>query len=166
MQKDTSLGSTKKKKKSDELDLKSFPDKFNAHIAQAQNWLMMKTSNTQLNLTTNAKFPATVFEHPTFGDVGYEIHTQDVRKLHEVVHPRPYTLALIDIPYGFARSGCLHDDTVAWGVEELSNTIQSFKVVAIARLWRIIVLHSIDQYEAVKTVLQAECNVGIQNCIW
>jgi hypothetical protein len=143
--------------------LKSFPDKFNAHIAQTQNWLAMKSSSKQ---TQGSELCPNAFEHPEFGDVHYDILTHDVQILHEKLPARAYTLALADIPYGFAVSGCLHDDNVAWGVEEISKMVQSFKVASIAKLWRIIIHHSIDQYEAVKTVLKAECNGGFQNCMW
>ena len=106
------------------------------------------------------------YEHPRFGDILYEIHGKDAKMLHEYCPKRDYTLVLADIPYGFNITGCLHDDSVAWGETELSLMVRAFKVVTTARLWRIIIVHSIDQYAAVKTVLEAECNGGTQNCIW
>ncbi len=165
MQKD--VASKKKKEDSDEpVDLKSFLDKFNAHIAQAQNWLSMKSSPMCLGETVLETVSAVLFEHPVLGDIPYDIQQGDALRLHELVRPRPYTLVLADIPYGFAKSGCLHEDNVAWGAEEVTKLVQSFKVVTTAKLWRIIILHSIDQYDVVKRVLNAECNGGIQSCVW
>ncbi|CAM6129466.1 unnamed protein product [Calypogeia fissa] len=159
--------SKKKKEDSDEpLDLKSFPEKFNAHIAQAQNWLSMKTSALRLGEIVPETISAVVFEHPVLGDIPFDIQQGDALKLHELVRPRPYTLVLADIPYEFSRSGCLHEDNVAWGVEEVTKLVQSFKVVTIAKLWRVIILHNIDQYDAVKIVLNAKCNGGLQSCVW
>ncbi|CAM6095870.1 unnamed protein product [Calypogeia fissa] len=126
----------------------------------------MKTSARRLGEEVVEPSSAVVFEHLMLGDIAYDIQQGDALKLHEIVHPRPYTLAIVDIPYGFSRSGCLHEDNVAWGVEEVTKLVQSFKVVTTAKLWRIIILHSIDQYVAVKTVLMAECNGGIQSCVW
>lgn len=83
-----------------------------------------------------------------------------------MVPSRAYTLALVDIPYGFALAGCLHEDIVGWGIQEITKMVQSFKVATNAKLWRIIIHHSIDQYDVVKTVLKAECNGGFQNCVW
>ncbi|CAM6101212.1 unnamed protein product [Calypogeia fissa] len=102
-----------KKKKEDLDEPVDFQDKFNAHIAQAQNWLSMRTSAKRLGEKITENISAVVLEHPVYGDIAYDIQDGDALKLHEIVHPRPYTLALADIPYGFARSGCLHGDNIA-----------------------------------------------------
>lgn len=130
---------------------------------QAQNWLAMKTSSRQ---TQEGELHPNAFEHPEFGDVHYDIFTHDAQRLHEVVPCRAYTLALADIPYGFALPGCLHEDNIGWGLDEITKMVQSFKVATNAKLWRIIIHHSLDQYEAIKAVLKAECNGGSQNCVW
>ncbi|CAM6107087.1 unnamed protein product [Calypogeia fissa] len=68
------VASKKKKEDSDEpVDLKSFPDKFNAHIAQAQNWLSVKTSARRLGEEVVEPSSAVVFEHPMLGDIAYDI---------------------------------------------------------------------------------------------
>ncbi|CAM6086852.1 unnamed protein product [Calypogeia fissa] len=83
------VASKKKKEDSDEpMDLKSFPEKFNTHIAQAQNWLSMKTSAARLGEEIIEPTTAIVFEHPVFGDIAYDIQQGDALKLHEIVHPR------------------------------------------------------------------------------
>lgn len=106
------------------------------------------------------------FEHPTHGDILYEVHSKDARVLHEYLPKRDYTLVVADIPYGFDLPGCLHDDSVAWGQPEIASMVRAFKVVTIAKLWRVIIIHSIEQYAAVKAVLEAECNGGIQSGAW
>lgn len=159
-----------RKKKGEEVeedrDMTSYPDKFSAHICQAQQWLSMVNSNQGVSQEDTVNIRCLRFEHQTHGDILYEIHCKDAKTLHEYIPKRDYTLMLADIPYGFNVSGCLHDDSVAWGQEEVSTMLRSFKVVTTARLWRVIIMHSIDQYAAVKTVLEAECNGGTQNCVW
>lgn len=54
--------------------------------------------------------------------------------MHEIIHVRAYTLALADIPYGFGLAGCLNEDTIAWGVEEIRKMVQSFKIFTKAKL--------------------------------
>ncbi|CAM6108143.1 unnamed protein product [Calypogeia fissa] len=84
-----------------------------------------------------------VFEYPMFGDIAYDIQHGDSLKLHEIVRPRPYTLALADIPMGFLGMD-VSIKTMWLGVlKKLPNC--AVKVVATAKLWRIIILHSIDQ---------------------
>ena len=106
------------------------------------------------------------YEHVKFGDVLYEIHYKDARLLHDYILKRDYALVLADIPYRFCIPGCMHDDTVAWGQPEIAAMVRAFKVVTTARLWRIIIIHSLDQFAVVKAVLEQECNGGIQSCMW
>ena len=91
--------------------MSTYPERFNAHIVQAQNWLQMKIANKAV-VPRSASVPKGVsFEHLEHEDVFYEIHTQDVLKLHEFVPKREYTLAIVDVPYGFNLPSYLHEDT-------------------------------------------------------
>lgn len=144
----------------------TYPDRFNAHIAQAQNWLRMKLANNALSDAIPDALRCIVFEHPDHGDVFYEIHNQDALKLHDFVAKRAYTLAIADIPYGMGLPSCLHEDTVPWLENEIKTLVQSFKIVTTARLWRIVIMHSIDQVHVVNKVLRELCNGGIQSCSW
>lgn len=159
-----------KKKKGDngeeEREMISYPDKFAAHIDQAQAWLAMVNSNQQVSQEDSVNLRCLRFEHQVYGDVLYEIHSHDARLLHDYIPKRDYTLVLADIPYGFSIPGCLHDDAVAWGQPEIAAMVRAFKVVTTAKLWRIIIVHSLDQYGPVKSVLEHECNGGTQHCMW
>ena len=159
----------KKKKGEDgeeEREMLSYLDKFSAHICQAQQWLAMVNSNQQVSQEETVNLRCLRFEHPSYGDILYEIHAKDAKVLHEYMPKRDYSLMLADIPYGFDVPGCLHDDSVAWGQAEIASMMRAFKVVTTARLWRVIIIHSIDQYATVKAVLDAECNGGLQSCAW
>ena len=150
----------------DEREMISYPDKFSAHICQAQAWLAMVNSNQTVSQEESVNLRCLRFEHPKFGDILYEIHCKDARLLHDYIPKRDYSLVLADIPYGFNIPGCLHDDTVAWGHAEVASMVRAFKVVTTARLWRIILVHSLDQFGPVKSVLEQECNGGMQACVW
>jgi hypothetical protein len=128
----------------------------------------MKEANNAVATATEVPdaLKCLVFEHPFHGDVYYEIHQKDAKLLHEFVCKRPYTLALVDIPYGFNLPECLHEDSVPWGATDLSAMIQSFKIVTTARIWRIVVMHSCQQLGMVDAVLKQECNAGLQTCCW
>ena len=163
-QKDTT--SKKKGVADEERDLQTYPERFNAHILQAQSWLRMKRANTAVSTHIPDVLKCLTFEHPDHGDILYEIYQEDATLLHNFVTKRPYTLLLVDIPYGFALPSCLHDDNVAWGPAELTSMIQGFKIVSTAKLWRIVILHNCEQLSIVEKVLKNECNGGIQNCCW
>jgi hypothetical protein len=75
---------------------------------------------------------------------------------------RDYTLILADIPYGLQMKRCLHNDA-AWGENELGEMVRAVKFVTTSPIWRIIVIHSIDQYDVVRKVLHKECNAGVNN---
>lgn len=123
----------------------------------------MKSSTRQ---TLEDDLHPNAVEHLEFGDVYYDIFNHDAQVVHKVVPMRPYTLALANIPYGFGMVGCLLEDAIPWGMNEITKMVQSFKIVTNGKLWRIIVHHSLDQYEAIKILLKTECNGGFQNCVW
>ena len=70
----------------------------------------------------------------TLTEWNYEIHNWDVLKLHEFVSKRNYTLAIVDVPYGFNLSFYLHEDIAAWMEEEIKTLIQSLKIVSTTRI--------------------------------
>lgn len=165
-QKDPSKGNKKKgkaKKDSEPEALDVYPEKFSAHIHAAQTWLDMHRSNRTL---TQDDRDFLTFEHNTLGPVYYSLMNKDVLELHHYVQKKDYTLCVIDIPYGFDMAQCLHNDKVQWGTSQHKAVLQAFKVVSTARLWRIVVHHSMDQYTDVAKVLTEECSGGIQNCMW
>ena len=166
MQKQKAPSKKKSGEDAEEDTMISYPNKFSAHICQAQAWLAMITSNQQVSQEDSVNLRCSRFEHPKFGDVLYDIYCQDARLLHDYIPKREYTLVLADIPYGFCIPGCMHDDTVAWGQSDIAAMVRAFKVVTTARPWRIILVHSIDQFAVVKSVLEQECNGGIQSCMW
>ncbi len=94
----------------------------------------MKNSIRPALLGSEEDILTVAFEHPIHGDVGYEIILGDVSQVHSLVQIRSYTLGLIDIPYGFDRPRCLHDDEKGWGKEEISKFLQSFKHCTTAKL--------------------------------
>jgi hypothetical protein len=128
----------------------------------------MKTTNSAIPTTSDIPdaLKCLVFEHPFHGDVFYELHQKDARSLHEFVCKRQYSLAIVDIPYGFNLFDCLHEDSVGWGVVDLTAMIQSLKVVTTSRIWRVVVMHSCQQLSMVESVLKDECNAGFQTCCW
>ena len=144
----------------------SYLEKFSAHICQAQAWLAMINSNQQVLQKDSLNLRSSRFEHPKFGDVLYDIHSEDARLLHDDVPKRDYTLVLADIPYGFCIPRCMHNDTITWGQPDIVAMIRAFKVVTTTRLWRIIRIHCIDKFVIVKTILEEDCNGGIQSCMW
>jgi hypothetical protein len=77
-----------------------------------------------------------------------------------------YTLVLADVPSGFDLNGCVHNDKVRWGETELSTMTQVVKVVTTARAWSIILIHNREELQAVKIVLEQECNTRKEECIW
>lgn len=164
LQKDT-IGK-RKRPEGEEHELATYPERFNAHIAQAQNWLRMKIANKAVVLDGADALRCIAFEHPEHGDVLYEIHNRDALKLHEFVPKRDYTLAIVDVPYGLNLASCLHEDTSPWMEAEIKSMIQSLKIVTTARVWRIIIMHSIGQVTAVSNVLKDLCSGGIQCCAW
>lgn len=164
LQKDTT--GKRKRPGGDEPELLTYPDRFNAHISQAQNWLRMKIANKAVSEAVPDALKCIAFEHPDHGDMFYEIHNKDALKIHDFVSKRAYTLAVADVPYGLALPSCLHEDTFPWMEEELKSLVQSFKIVTTAKLWRIVIMHGIDQVQAVNKVLKELCNGGIQNCSW
>ena len=163
-QKDTT--SKKKIGVDEEQDLQTYPERFNAHILQAQSWLRMKKANTRVPSYIPDSLRCLTFEHPDHGDVFYEIFQEDATLLHNFVTKRSYTLLVVDVPYGFALPSCMHDDNSAWGIDELTSMVQAFKIVSTAKLWRIAIMHSCEQLAIVEIVLKSECNGGIQNCCW
>ena len=164
MQKDNS--GKRKRPGGEESELSTYPECFNAHIVQAQNWLRMKIANKAVVPGSTGAAKGVCFEHPEYGDVSYDIHNKDVLKLHEFVPKRDYTLAMVDVPYGFNLPSCMHEDTTAWMEAEIRMLIQSLKIVSTARIWRIIIMHSVEQVTTVTNVLKEQCNAGYQSCVW
>jgi hypothetical protein len=105
------------------------------------------------------------FEHPRFGNIKYHIFTKDVRNLLEYMPMRDYTLILADIPYRLQTKGCKHDD-LAWGKQELGDMVRATKFVIIAKEFRFIIIHSVEQYYIVRKVLDKETNAGYSNGCW
>src|SRR5450759_2694410 len=101
----------------------------------------MVNYNQQVSLEDMVNLGCLHFEHPTHGDILYEIHAKDAKVPHEYMPKQDYNLVLADIPYGFDVPGCLHDDSVAWGQGKIANMLRAFKVVTTARLWRVIIIH-------------------------
>ena len=166
LQKDKSGGKKKKAVGEEERELSSYPEKFNAHISHAQEWLRIKTSGSQVSPVDEANRDCLKFEHPLFGDILYKMYNRDCKLLHEFLPRREYTLAIADIPYGFNVPECRHDDTVAWRESEIRQVVKSFKASTVAQSWRFVILHSDDQMPAVKLVMNEECNGGCHTCIW
>jgi hypothetical protein len=158
----------KKKKGEEERDLQTYPERFNAHILQAQSWLKMKLANSSIPSSADVpdRLKCLTFEHPDHGDMFYEIFEKDALKLHEFVTKRPYSLLLADIPYGFNHATCLHEDSVAWDASQIESMLQSFKIVTTSRIWRVIILHSFQQAGEVYKALMKECKGGVQTCSW
>ena len=167
LQKEPSTG-RKKAKTDEEKDLQTYPERFNAHILQAQSWLKMKLANSSLPSSDEIpdQLKCLTFEHPDHGDTFYEIYEKDALKLHDFVTKRPYSLLLADIPYGFNHATCLHEDSVPWSAVHIQALLQSFKIVTTSRLWRVIIIHSVQQAGEVHQALAKECNGGVQSCSW
>ncbi len=150
----------------EEVPLKSYPESFSAHVEQAREWLRMVTSSQRLSQVEQVDKDCLIFEHPRFGDIKYQTFQRDVKELHEFAPRRPYTLFLADIPYGYDKPGCLHNDKVQWGEAEIGTMLRAAKVVTKANAFSVIIMHSTKQSSIVRKVLEEELNAGTQDCIW
>ncbi|CAM6090811.1 unnamed protein product [Calypogeia fissa] len=153
-----------RKKEPADVDMGSFPPKFVQHIVSANNWhdMQIRAEETgQRNDTTNLRR----FQYPELGPILYEYFQKDATKLHEYVVKRPYSLAVADIP---SAIGALAGDvlTKSWGVDHITSMVQSFKVTCSSRIWRFVIIHTLDQRDAVLKVFSSECNGGVEECIW
>jgi hypothetical protein len=70
---------------------------------------------------------------------------------------RDYTLILADISYGLQMKGCLHNHA-AWGEDKLGEMVRAVKFMTTSPMWRIIIIHNVDQYAVVRKVLDKKCN--------
>jgi hypothetical protein len=166
LQKNKFGGKKKKTHGEEERELSSYPDKFNAHIFHAQDWLRMKTSRSQVSPMNEANRDCVKFEHPLFDDIVYKMYTRDCKLLHEFLPCREYTFAIAEILYGFNVPGCWHDNTMSWEESKIRQVVKSFKASIVAQSSRFVILHSDDQMPIVKLVMIEECNAGCHTCIW
>jgi hypothetical protein len=120
----------------------------------------MLTSTIRLLETEQDDKDCLTFEHPKFRDIKYQTFQRDVKDLHEFMPRMPYTLFLADIPYCFDKRGCLHNNKVCWGEIEIATMLRATKVVTTAKIFSVIIIHTLMQLPVVRKVLEEECNVG------
>ena len=100
------------------------------------------------------------------GDVfNYTVGVGDVRLLEQILKPQNYTLAVADIPYGFNAPGSDFDD-VPFSEQDVLDMVKSFARVTTSNIWRFVIIHSLQQANAVMTALNKVCNAGVEAGIW
>ena len=101
------------------------------------------------------------FTHPDHGTLSYDVCNGDAKDLLNVttLKRRPYTLLIADIPFGFDMCKT-HDDKYAWQKHDVLEMLRGFKEITSAPTWRVIIMHSFNQWPMVIEALQEECNAG------
>ncbi len=140
----------------------SYPEKFRTHCHQI-DMAREAALNPSLHMGMETSKDSTFVYQNTSST--YEIIKGDARALEMLVKPRPYTLCLMDIPYGFAKGNCEHNDDTPFTKPELVQVIKKFKEVTTAPIWRIVIIHSDSQASWVREVLEEE-NCSVVPGIW
>jgi hypothetical protein len=94
----------------------------------------------------------------------YFLHTGDVRMLDGFLLPRSYTLAVADIPYGFNAPGAEYDDQFM--EQDILDMVTRFSNVTTSKIWRFVIIHSLQQTNVVMSCLEKVCNCGVEAGIW
>jgi hypothetical protein len=92
----------------------------------------------------------------------YQIFNKYVRHLTKYMLKRDYTSILADIPYGFQKKGCLHNNIV-WEEQELGKMVWTAKFVTTTKEFWFIILHNVEQYAIVRSVVDKKCNTWYSN---
>ena len=167
-----SIATQKQRKKSSLPALPDWPKEFNLFCETvfrerdiAKNLQNISDIDDQFDNEFRAK---NAWQHldKEYGEYYWDVKKADCRYLDLIgIARRNYTLLIIDIPYGFDIS-VEHDDSVAWGDDDLRQVVQKFKRLTTAKFFRIIVMHSRQQWPFVEKVLTDELTGGCEFCIW
>ena len=167
-----SIAAQKKNKKKEGVTLPSYPKEFVSFcetILNERDMLKNIKESSAIHSELDNEFRAkNAWQHPQkdYGELYWDVRNADCRMLDVIgIRKRNYTLLIIDIPYGMNRSK-KHDDTVAWKKEDLEPVVKKFKLLTTARFYRIIVMHSRQQWPDVEEVFGQELDGGIEACIW
>ena len=98
-------------------------------------------------------------------DFNYSLNVGDVRLMDQFVQKQKYTLAVADVPYGFNLPGSEFDD-VPFSKTDLVEMITKFAASTTSTIWRFVVIHSLQQTNAVLEALAETCNCGVEAGIW
>ena len=100
------------------------------------------------------------------GDVfDYTVGVGDVRMLRDILSPQHYSLAVVDIPYGFNAPGSEFNN-VPFLEQDIVDMVRSFAQVTTSTIWRFVIIHSLQQVNCVMAALGKVCNAGIEAGIW
>ena len=94
----------------------------------------------------------------------YNVYSCDVVEMIHMFPKEEYRLLIADIPHGFRMAGSSYDEKPLW-FKQLEKMVKDFAELTTTGLWRIVIIHSMDQGYFVAQALRSRCH-GVENLAW